>query len=65
MSWANSILCHASKSVNDVIEIQNGRILCEIIDILQPEARLITKAQVYNVVKYLNIFRVQFQICHE
>ena len=46
ISWANSLLCEANRSVDNVAAVQDGKILCELIDILAPDAGLVAKIQV-------------------
>ncbi|XP_076459283.1 uncharacterized protein LOC143292661 [Babylonia areolata] len=45
LSWANSLLCEVNRGVDSVADIQEGRVLCELIDILAPEAALLDKVK--------------------
>ncbi|KAL8579371.1 hypothetical protein ACOMHN_026736 [Nucella lapillus] len=45
LSWTNSVLCEANRSVEGVSAIQEGKVLCELIDILAPETGLLDKVQ--------------------
>ncbi|XP_070186926.1 serine/arginine repetitive matrix protein 2-like isoform X3 [Littorina saxatilis] len=45
MSWANSLLCENNRSVDNVAAVQDGKVLCELIDILAPDAGLVAKVQ--------------------
>ncbi|KAK7498592.1 hypothetical protein BaRGS_00010252 [Batillaria attramentaria] len=45
LSWANSVLCEVNRSVDSVGAVQDGKILCELIDILAPDAGLMAKIQ--------------------
>ncbi|KAL8563538.1 hypothetical protein ACOMHN_025392 [Nucella lapillus] len=49
LSWANSVLSEANSSVENVSGVQDGKVLCQIIDILLPEAGLISKIQASGV----------------
>ncbi|PVD38180.1 hypothetical protein C0Q70_00791 [Pomacea canaliculata] len=45
LSWVNSVLRESSRPVDNVAALQDGRIMCELIDALAPNADLVAKAQ--------------------
>ncbi|XP_076458698.1 uncharacterized protein LOC143292372 isoform X2 [Babylonia areolata] len=49
LSWASSVLSEAGLSIEGVSGIQEGQVLCQIIDILVPEAGLVAKIQASGV----------------
>lgn len=53
LSWVNSVLRESSRPVDNVAALQDGRIMCELIDALAPNADLVAKAQV--TVEWLHI----------
>lgn len=46
LNWANSVLADIDKEVEGISSIQEGQVLCQLIDLLCPEACLLQKLQV-------------------
>ncbi|XP_041362910.1 uncharacterized protein LOC121378692 [Gigantopelta aegis] len=45
LNWANSILSEVGRHVDGTADIQEGRSLCELIDVLAPDAYLVEKCE--------------------
>lgn len=45
LNWANSVLAETGREVEGISSIQEGQVLCQLIDLLCPEACLLQKLQ--------------------